>query len=105
MKIFILKKSLSDLKNPIARSEYQTSAATVGEFICEMVEKNYAKRPVKDSLAACKALARDEFSDGSFYVVNKTKDVKYESLSDETAFAEGDEVVLIKLKYVRGLIW
>lgn len=105
MKIFILKKSISDLKNPIERVEYETEANTVEWFICEMVEKNYARRPVKDALAECKRLALDEFRDGGYYIVNQTKNHKYKDAAEPVGFAEGDEVVLIKLKYVRGMLW
>ncbi len=105
MKIFILKKSISDLKNPIERVEYETVANTVERFICEMVEKNYARRPVKDALAECKRLALDEFRDGGYYIVNQTKNHKYKDAAEPVGFAEGDEVVLIKLKYVRGMLW
>lgn len=45
MNIFILRKSITDLKNPIFKSEYVTHAETVGGFIREMVEKNYAVKP------------------------------------------------------------
>ncbi len=105
MKIFILKKSISDLKNPIERVEYETEANTVERFICEMVEKNYARRPVKDALAECKRLALDEFRDGGYYIVNQTKNHKYKDAAEPVGFAEGDEVVLIKLKYVRDMLW
>lgn len=105
MKIFILKKSLSDLKNPVAVTEYETRAATVREFVSEMVTKNYDKKRVKDSLEECIRVAQDEFTDGGYYIINKTQDVKYLSLDDNCNFADGDEVVLIKLKYVRGIVW
>ncbi|MDE7164828.1 MAG: hypothetical protein K2O04_05355 [Clostridiales bacterium] len=105
MNIFILKKSLSDLKNPIVKCEYDTDAKTVGGFICEMVEKNYRKKKPNMTLEECKQLAMDEFSDGSYYIVNTTQDIKYSVLEQATEFCEGDEVVLIKLKYLRGIIW
>ena len=105
MKIFILKKSLSDLKNPVVKCEYDTAAHTVDEFICEMVEKNYRKKMPNMGLDECMRLAMDEFSDGSYYIVNTTKDIKYSVLEQATEFGEGNEVVLIKLKYVRGIIW
>lgn len=105
MKICILKKSLSDLKNPIVKSEYDTDAKTVGGFICEMVGKNYRKKKPDMTLEDCKRLAMDEFSDGSYYIVNTTKDIKYSVLEQSTEFDDGDEIVLIRLKYVRGIIW
>ncbi len=105
MKIFILRKSLADLKNPVVRNAYETDAQTVQEFICEMAEKNYRKKPTRDSLEESKAWALSEFSDGSYYIVNRTRDCKYERPDEETAFCEGDEIVLIKLKYLRGIIW
>lgn len=105
MKIYICQKSISDLKNPIVKKEYETDAATVQAFIEEMVQKNYTKRPIADSLQECQSLAVSEFTDGSYYIVNTTKDRKYRSVDEETDFSEGDEVVLIKLKYVRGIIW
>ena len=105
MNIYLCRKSISDLKNPIIKREYKTAAATVRELLFEMVAKNYAARPVKDPLEDCQELAADEFSDGSFYVVNKTKNIRYASLGQDLLLSEGDELVLIKLKYVRGLIW
>ena len=70
-----------------------------------MVEKIYARRPVKDALAECKRLALDEFRDGGYYIVNQTKNHKYKDAAEPVGFAEGDEVVLIKLKYVRDMLW
>lgn len=105
MKIYLLKKSISDIKKPVVRVEYDTHAQTVGEFISESVRKNYAARPVKFSLEDCIATALDEFSDGSYYIVNTTKNIKYALSEQATDFSDGDEVALIKLKYVRGMIW
>lgn len=105
MKIYILKKSLSDLKNPIERIEYETEARTVEQFICEMVEKNYKRRPVKYTLSECKRLASDEFCDGGYYIVNQTKNHRYKDVAETVGFSAGNEVVLIKLKYVRGMLW
>lgn len=105
MKIYILKKSISDLKSPIVKCEYETEAKTVGEFICEMVENNYRKRKVNTPLDECKKVALDEFGDGSYYIINSTRDEKYSVAEQATDFNENDEVVLIKLKYVRGVIW
>lgn len=105
MKIYLCRKSVSDLKNPIAKREYETAASTVRELLFEMVAKNYASKPVKDTLEDCQALAADEFSDGGFYVVNKTKNIRYTSTEQNLRLSEGDELVLIRLKYLRGLIW
>lgn len=105
MDIFILRKSITDLKNPIVKTEYVTNAKTVGEFICEMVQKNYAARPVSMPLDECKRIALDEFGDGSYYIINRTKDIKYSDVDQITEMTDGDEIILIKLKYVRGLIW
>ena len=81
MNIYILRKSLSDLKNPVVKIEYETNAFTVKDFICEMVKKNYNKS-IKDSLDSCIDLALSEFIDGSYYIVNNTKNIKYLSLDD-----------------------
>lgn len=105
MKIFILKKSISDLKNPVIRSEYTTFAQTVGEFIGEMVQKNYAIKPVDMPLDECITLALDEFTDGSYYIINVSRDTKYTSVDAPLDVRDGDEIMLIKLKYVRGVIW
>ena len=105
MKIYIARKSISDLKHPVVRLEYRTDAATVEAFIREMVAKNYAGKPVPDSLADCQALAFSEFEDGGYYIVNVTKDIRYAALDETLCLSEGDELVLIKLKYGRGMIW
>lgn len=105
MKIYILKKSISDIKTPIVRTGYESAAKSVREFIAEMVTRNYKARPVKDALAECIDTASCEFSDGCIYIVNATKNVKYTSLDEDMNLHEGDEIMLIKLKYVRGIIW
>lgn len=104
MKIYILRKSLSDLKNPIIKNEYETYSLTVKDFISEMVSKNYNNK-IKDSLNECINLALDEFVDGSYYIVNQTKNIKYTSIDEDLNIEEADEIVLIKLKYVRGIVW
>ena len=104
MKIYILRKSLSDLKNPIIKKQYDTNSLNIKDFITEMVIKNYNKN-IKDSIDLCINLAIDEFIDGSYYIVNKTKNIKYENILDELKIDEYDEIILIKLKYVRGIIW
>ena len=105
MKIYICRKSISDLKNPIIKQDYETACVTVGDFIQEMVEKNYRQKPVKDTLSDCQALALSEFADGSYYIVNQTQNKKYQSVDEAMQLSENDEIVLIKLKYVRGMIW
>lgn len=105
MKILLLKKSITDLKHPIERVEHETEADTVERFICEMVEKNYKRRPVADALSECKQLALDEFRDSGFYIVNQTKNRRYTDLTEPVDFSQDDEVVLIKLKHVRGMLW
>ena len=104
MDIFILRKSITDLKNPIVKSEYVTHAETVGGFIREMVEKNYAVKPA-GTLDDCIQTALDEFSDGSYYIINNTKNIRYSAAEQATEMSDGDEIILIKLKYVRGIIW
>ena len=37
MKIYILRKSITDLKNPIIKNEYITKSVTVKDLITEMV--------------------------------------------------------------------
>ena len=105
MKIYVLRKSISDLKNPIERREYDTNADTVRELITEMVSRNYCARPIKSPLDGCIEDDLYDFSDGCIYIVNVTQDIKYSSLDDKLNLREGDEVMLIKLKYVRGIIW
>ena len=87
------------------KEEYTTVAATVEELIREMVAKNYEKRPVKESLAACQALAEEQFEDGGYYIVNATLNMRYGDLRQALQLTEGDELVLIRLKYIRGCIW
>ena len=40
MKVYILKKSINDLKNPIIKKEFETNSKTVQDLIIEMVSKN-----------------------------------------------------------------
>ena len=105
MKIYILRKSISSLKTPIERKEYDTNATTVGEFISEMVEKNYSIRPIEDKLEDCVQAALYDFSDGCIYIVNSTQNIRYANLDEKLNLSEGDEIMLVKLKYVRGIIW
>ena len=105
MKIYILRKSLSNLKTPIEKREYDTYALTVRDFISEMVERNYKARPIHDTLEGCVQTATDDFFDGCIYIVNSTQKVKYTDLDERLNLCEGDEIMLVKLKYVRGIIW
>ncbi|MDE5654536.1 MAG: hypothetical protein K2I46_02890, partial [Clostridia bacterium] len=104
MKIHILRKSISSLKTPIERKEYLTHAVTVREFLSEMVERNYKARPIEDKLEDCVQVALDDFSDGCFYIVNATQNNKYADLDEKLNLCDGDEIMLVKLKYVRGII-
>ena len=104
MKIFILQKSITNLKNPIKKSEYNTEAKTIKEFIVEMVSNNYQNYK-KGILSEHIDYALNEFMDGSYYIINQTRNIKYISLDDMMNISEGDEIMLIKLKYNRGFIW
>lgn len=105
MKIYILRKSISDIKTPIVKREYETEAITVRDFITEMVTRNYATRSIKETLENCIGDACYDFEDGCIYIVNTTQDVKYFSLGEDMKLRDGDELMIIKLKYVRGIIW
>ena len=104
MKVYILKKSITDLKNPIIKKEFETNSKTVQDLIIEMVSKNYTNK-IKDSLTECIKYAIEEFIDGSYYIINKTKDINYKRIDEQLLLNEEDELILIKLKYVRGIIW
>lgn len=105
MKIYILRKSLSNLKTPIVRNEYYTSARTIREFIEEMVKRNYDSHLIKDSLENCIQFAVDDFSDHFCYIINVTQNVKYKTIDDSLNLCEEDEIMFVKLKLVRGIIW
>ena len=131
MEIFILqKKSMTDLKEPIRSNAYVTTAQTLGELIDEMVNKNtakdktapdylavfddltataetrfaYEKRKAKFSVADMQAFARQAFDDKIYIVKNVTSGVQYSTLDEPLELTSGDEIAIIKLKYVRGLI-
>ncbi len=130
MNIFILQKSISDIKSPTVRKPYETSAATLGEFICEMVDRNatakaksqdkielfdaleksradryvYEGKKAKFSAAEMREFALQAFADKIYIIKNVTKNITYETVSDLTRFSENDEIALIKLKYMRGVI-
>ena len=70
-----------------------------------MVERNYRLRPIDDTLDCCIQTALDDFQDGCIYIVNATKNARYTQLNDALGLCENDEIMLIKLKYVRGIIW
>ncbi|MCM1295999.1 MAG: hypothetical protein NC311_10700 [Muribaculaceae bacterium] len=130
MNIFILQKSITDLKAPVIKKPFDTRAATLGEFICEMVDKNasakpdavdkielfdaladsadritYERKKRKFSVREMRDFALSAFGDKIYMVKNVTKDVLYETTAQSTEFSENDEIALIKLKYVRGVIW
>ena len=129
MNIFILQKSITDLKEPVVRKPYESEAKTLGEFICEMVNHNASKKtPQADKIKIFDALensdrisyGRDKrkfnsekmrefalsaFEDKLYIVKNTTQDIQYEALTQELNFREGDEIALIRLKYLRGVIW
>ena len=131
MNIFILQKSITDLKAPVSRKPYETNAVTLGDFICEMVEKNATAKPAAvnrielfDALVSAGAdriaydrkkrkfsvkemcdFALQAFEDRIYIVKNVTKNVQYEAISQNMELSENDEIALIKLKYVRGVIW
>ena len=88
MKIYILRKSLSNLKTPIERKEYDTKATTIEEFISEMVERNYRLRPIDDTLDYCIQTSLDDFQDGCIYIVNATKNARYTQLNDALGLCE-----------------
>lgn len=104
MKIYIVKKSAGDIKGLNARCEYDTSAETVGGFIAEMVERNYAVNPIADTRENCVRAAQDDFTDGGFYIVNVKTGCKYAALDEHLNLSDGDEIALIKLKMLRGII-
>jgi hypothetical protein len=70
-----------------------------------MVERNYNSRPIEDKLEDCIQVALDDFTDGCFYIVNATQNIKYITLDEKLNLSNGDEIMLVKLKYVRGFIW
>lgn len=131
MNIFILQKSITDLKAPIIRKPYDTNAETLGDFICEMVERNATAKPAavdrielfdaiienggdrfsydgkkrKFSVADMRDFALQAFEDKIYLVKNVTKDITYEAIAQDMQLSENDEIALIKLKYVRGVIW
>ena len=57
------------------------------------------------NLEDCIQVALDDFTDGCFYIVNATQNIKYIALDEKLNLSNGDEIMLVKLKYVRGFIW
>lgn len=130
MNIFIIQKSITDLKSPIKRVHFRTNAYSLREFITEMVVKNarkektdvdhidlfdaftkngsdtysYGRKKKKFSTDEMITFALDAFCDKIYMVKNMTKDVTYADVDQAVGFSENDEVVLIKLKYIRGVI-
>ena len=105
MKIRLIQKSLSDPDRPVSHIECETSALTVRDFISESVSANYARKPARESLAECITLAEDNFVGSGFYIVNTTANHRYTALDEPLSASENDELAIIKLKYVRGMIW
>lgn len=131
MQVYILQKSITDVKSQMTRKPFVTQATTLGQFICEMVEKNATAKDVPanrielfDALVASgndrisygtekktfsaeemKEFALQAFADKVYLVKNVTKDILYEGVAQDMQLSEGDEIALIKLKYIRGAIW
>lgn len=103
MKIFILKKSVGALRD-VGKTECETSASTVREFITERITANY-DCAVGMSLDECIENALFGFENSAFYIVNTTQDVRYRALDEALCLSGGDEIALIKLKYVRGVVF
>ena len=103
MKINIIRKSLIDPAMPLSAEEYITDAVTVGDFIAEMTKKNH--KSVYGTIENCIEDALDAFAAGAFYILNRTHRRRYIRSDEKTDFKENDELVLIKLKYVRGIVW
>lgn len=65
-KIFLLQKSITDLRSPLRKIPYETSAATLRELLYEMVEKNERGENVETDLllllsfAAIKELVEED---------------------------------------------
>ena len=129
-KIFLLQKSITDLRSPLRKIPYETSAVTLRELLYEMVEKNergenvetdllalfdklnergngrfvYENKKAKFSLPQMQEFVCTAFEDNVFLVKNVTKQIQYESLSQNLEVSENDEIALVKLKYIRGMI-
>lgn len=129
-KIFLLQKSITDIKSPVRKIPYETNAVTLRDLLYEMVEKNakgerevtdlialfdklterggerfvYENQKAKFSVPQMKEFVCTAFEDKVFLVKNVTKQILYESLCRNLDVSENDEIVLIKLKYMRGMI-
>lgn len=131
MNIYILQKSITDLKTPVIRKAYDTTASTVREFISEMVERDASKKteptdrielsdaleksggdrfvydrqkPPKFTVPEMQAFAVQAFEDKIYLIKNVTKNIMYERADEKTEFSENDEIALIKLKFIRGVL-
>ena len=130
MTIFILQKSITDLKAPVRRCAFHTEAETLQAFLGEMIEKNartkktnaeyirlfdefsenkaerfvYERKREKFSVPAMQEFAYTAFADKLFLVKNVTQNVLYEDLGQRLNLHEGDEIALIRLKFIRGPI-
>ena len=121
-KIFLLQKSITDLRSPLRKIPYETSAVTLRELLYEMVEKNergenvetdllelfdklnergngrfvYENKKAKFPLPQMQEFVCTAFEDNVFLVKNVTKQIQYESLSQNLEVSENDEIALVK---------
>ena len=131
MRVFIVKKNIMNLKSSTLKKEYFTEASTVKEFLIEMIKKNYSNNKNEDALSElynefkneCGTITYSEnkskeynldelievainsFNDGMIVFKNITKDIVYKSIDQELNFNRDDEIVLVRMKMVRGIVW
>ena len=131
MRVFIVKKNIMNLKSSTLKKEYFTEASTVKEFLIEMIKKNYSNNKNEDALSElynefkneCGKITYSEnkskeynldelieiainsFNDGMIVFKNITKDIVYKSIDQELNFNRDDEIVLVRMKMVRGIVW
>lgn len=131
MRVFIVKKNIMNLKSSTLKKEYFTEASTVKEFLIEMIKMNYSDNRNEDALSElynefkneCGKItysrnkskeynldelievAINSFNDGMIVFKNITKDIVYKSIDQELNFNEDDEIVLVRMKMVRGIVW
>ncbi len=130
MEVYILQKSVSDPRSPVRRVPYRTQAVTLRDLLCEMVQKNagaetagpdplkrldewlrgggerltFGRERVKFSPEEMREFVCAAFEDKVFLVRNVTRGRQYEALSERLELGEHDELVFVKLKYLRGMI-
>ena len=131
MNIYIMQKSITDIKKPVLKKEYETFAITVEDFISEMVIRNFKRKKesidyiaIFDELISLNSerfayekkyitnfslddmieFALTAFKDKIYLIKNVTKNIQYDNLTDDMNLSQNDEIVLIKLKYMRGAI-